>query len=118
MARVRALLRPGGRVIISVPNVRQIRNLLKVGVLGRWDYTRDDGVLFESHVRFFTRRSLRSALLESGYREPRFYYPRRIFHLYRPERILNTVTFGALADLLYNSLTVSAEPSVRGVVSG
>jgi 2-polyprenyl-3-methyl-5-hydroxy-6-metoxy-1,4-benzoquinol methylase len=58
-------LRPGGRVLISVPNVRHIRVVARLVLRNRWDY-HDEGVCDEDHVRFFTSVTLRELLLRHG----------------------------------------------------
>lgn len=63
--RCRTLLRPGGYVVLSVPNVAHVD--VRLGLLqGRWDY-RDWGLLDRTHVRFFTRRSLEALLRDCAY---------------------------------------------------
>lgn len=66
LAWVEELLLPGGRVLISVPNVAFIS--VRLGLLvGRFEY-QPRGILDKTHLRFFTRRSLlreiRSARLQ------------------------------------------------------
>ena len=63
-------LGPSGFVIISVPNIAHlwIRLLLLVG---RFDYL-DRGILDQSHLRFFTERSLRAMLADAGLSIERF----------------------------------------------
>jgi SAM-dependent methyltransferase len=107
---VRQLLTPGGVVIVSVPNVRQVRVLTKLA-LGQWTYVDGPGIMSNSHLRFFTERTLRDLFQIAGYRDVTCYYPRCTFHLHQPERALNTLTGGLFAGLLYNSLTASARPS-------
>jgi 2-polyprenyl-3-methyl-5-hydroxy-6-metoxy-1,4-benzoquinol methylase len=65
----RALV-PDGFVVISVPNIAHlyIRLLLLVG---RFDYI-DRGILDDSHLRFFTERSLRALLADAGLTVERF----------------------------------------------
>jgi 2-polyprenyl-3-methyl-5-hydroxy-6-metoxy-1,4-benzoquinol methylase len=65
----RALV-PDGFVVISVPNIAHlyIRLLLLVG---RFDYI-DRGILDDSHLRFFTQRSLRALLADAGLTVERF----------------------------------------------
>ena len=53
-----------GYVIISVPNVAHVYIRLRL-LLGCFDYT-DRGILDRTHLRFFTRYSLRKAVLDSG----------------------------------------------------
>jgi SAM-dependent methyltransferase len=106
---VRPLLRPGGRVVVSLPNLRQWRVLAKLAA-GGWQYTKGPGIMNRGHLHFFTRRTIEDLFRAAGYQRPLFYFPRRTFHLRAPERVANTLTFGLLADLLYASHTVSAEP--------
>jgi SAM-dependent methyltransferase len=59
-------LRPGGRVLVSVPNVA-VWNVRLSLLLGRFDYTAT-GTLDRTHLRFFTAASLRRTLLAAGLR--------------------------------------------------
>jgi SAM-dependent methyltransferase len=106
---VRPLIRPGGRVVVSLPNIRQWRVVIKL-VAGIWRYTEGPGIMNRGHLRFFTRRTIADLFSAAGYRRPVFYFPRRTFHLSPPERVVNALTFGLMADLLYASYTASAEP--------
>jgi 2-polyprenyl-3-methyl-5-hydroxy-6-metoxy-1,4-benzoquinol methylase len=57
-------LAPGGRVVVSVPNVAHL--LIRLSLLvGRFDYI-DRGILDRTHLRFFTERSLRRLLAAAG----------------------------------------------------
>lgn len=106
---VRPLLSPTGVVAASIPNVRQVRILAKLA-LGRWDYVDGAGTVQRPHLRFFTRRTIEDMFGEAGYHRPQFFFPRRTFHLRGPEALVNRLTLGRLADLLYGSHTVSARP--------
>jgi 2-polyprenyl-3-methyl-5-hydroxy-6-metoxy-1,4-benzoquinol methylase len=57
-------LAPGGRVVISVPNVAHLAIRLSL-LVGRFDYF-DRGILDRTHLRFFTDRSLRRLLAAAG----------------------------------------------------
>jgi 2-polyprenyl-3-methyl-5-hydroxy-6-metoxy-1,4-benzoquinol methylase len=59
------LLRPGGQLIVSVPNVANISVRLML-LLGRFDYM-ERGILDRTHLRFFTRRTIRSLLQAEGF---------------------------------------------------
>lgn len=54
-------LSPGGSVVISIPNARHYSVLLELLVQGRWDY-QAEGILDQTHLRFFTWRSLQQLL--------------------------------------------------------
>lgn len=65
LERSRRFLKPGGAVLLSIPNVAfwEIRKEL---LLGRFDYT-ERGILDRSHLHFYTETSLRKFVHESGY---------------------------------------------------
>jgi len=65
LAKVRRLLRPGGRIVLSTPNIAYggvVAGLLQ----GRFSY-RDTGLLDSSHVHFFTAHSLKAILADEGF---------------------------------------------------
>jgi SAM-dependent methyltransferase len=64
MTRLTGLLRPGGHVIASLPNVRHHSVVLPLVMRGRWSYA-PSGVLDRAHLRFFTRQSA-VALVETA----------------------------------------------------
>lgn len=57
-------LAPDGFVVISVPNIAHLYVRLLL-LLGRFDYI-DRGILDNSHLRFFTERSLRALIADAG----------------------------------------------------
>jgi 2-polyprenyl-3-methyl-5-hydroxy-6-metoxy-1,4-benzoquinol methylase len=78
-----ALLEPGGRAVVSLPNVRFWPTLWSVWVRGRWP-RRAQGVCDRDHLRWFTLADalvlLRGAGLEPVEVQPRYrwgYEPRR-----------------------------------------
>lgn len=59
-----SLLRPGGQVIVSVPNVANIT--VRVALLfGRFDYMAR-GIMDRTHLRFFTRKTIRQLIEGQG----------------------------------------------------
>ena len=59
------LLHPAGRLLISVPNVAQIRTRLML-LRGHWDYT-PEGIMDETHVRWFTLDTLQALTTRCGW---------------------------------------------------
>ena len=66
LGSVRRLLAPEGVLLLSLPNVANVTVRLGL-LLGRFDYT-SRGILDETHLRFFTRRTGRALLESTGYR--------------------------------------------------
>lgn len=58
-------LPPGGTIIASIPNVRNIGLLYRIFLQGRWDY-QESGLLDRTHLRFFTRYSIIELIENSG----------------------------------------------------
>jgi 2-polyprenyl-3-methyl-5-hydroxy-6-metoxy-1,4-benzoquinol methylase len=64
LADASRLLAPGGRVVISIPNVTH--GSLRLALLqGRWNLT-DTGLLDRTHIKFFSRSGLISLLRDAG----------------------------------------------------
>jgi predicted TPR repeat methyltransferase len=66
LAQIRAWLRPGGTLFVSLPNVANLT--VRAGLLlGRFPYA-DRGILDRTHLRFYTRSSSRSLIESAGFR--------------------------------------------------
>lgn len=65
--RLRRWVRPGGRAVLSVPNVGH-HSVVGDLLAGRWDYL-PVGLLCFTHFRFFTRRTLVDWLMAAGLRD-------------------------------------------------
>jgi 2-polyprenyl-3-methyl-5-hydroxy-6-metoxy-1,4-benzoquinol methylase len=61
-----SLLKPHGKIILSVPNVANITVRLGL-LLGSFDYT-ERGILDRTHLKFFTRRTTRDMIEHCGLR--------------------------------------------------
>ena len=64
LKQLASCLKPDGRILISIPNV-SYAGLLAELLYGRFDY-RPNGLLDDTHVRFFTRATLVELLTDSG----------------------------------------------------
>jgi SAM-dependent methyltransferase len=63
---VRKALRDDGRVFISVPNIANVT--VRLGLLfGIFEY-RDRGILDHTHLRFYTKRTIRREVENAGFR--------------------------------------------------
>ena len=66
LRKLKVRLRPGGKLIASVPNVANWS--IRLGLMfGRFRYT-ERGILDRTHLRFYTERTLNEMLNEGGFR--------------------------------------------------
>lgn len=79
LLHIRGWLAPQTRVLASVPNVRNLATLDELAA-GRWDYG-PNGVLDITHLRFFTKATLRALFEQTGY------LVREMTPLFRPETV-------------------------------
>ncbi len=90
LARAAAWCRPGGAVLVSVPNVAHWRARLTL-LRGRWP-EHDSGTFDASHLRWFTRESLHALLAGAG---------------------LTEIELDAIVPMLRNHAPAAAGPLVR-----
>ena len=64
---LKAKLATGGSLVGSVPNVRYVLNLKELLWKKDWAYQASGGVLDETHLRFFTKKSLLRSFSSAGF---------------------------------------------------
>ncbi len=93
--RISTMLKPGGSLLVCVPNVRNFRVLKKLIFQGQWEYV-SSGILDRTHLRFFTRSSCRRMLEGAGLR---VYHEEMI--VYGPKKkLVNHATLGLFGEFL------------------
>ncbi len=65
LMKVKKLLKPGGTVVASLPNV-QYYGLIHHLVEGNWTYQKE-GILDETHLRFFTFKEMQALFTKAGF---------------------------------------------------
>lgn len=67
MNKVKELLAPAGVMISSIPNFRFIANLIEIIIGGDFRYRKEGGILDDTHIRFFTSKSIVRTYKECGF---------------------------------------------------
>ena len=73
LERLRALLAPGGRLVASIPNVRNFQVVAALALEGRFQYV-ERGLLDVTHLRFFTFDEILVMLDDAGVALETFLY--------------------------------------------
>lgn len=99
MQRIFRWLKPGGKILICLPNVRHYALLKDLIFHGKWEYV-SSGVLDRTHLRFFTRASCRSMVEQAGF---------KICHeqmiIYGPKKgFFNKATLGLFREFLASQM--------------
>jgi 2-polyprenyl-3-methyl-5-hydroxy-6-metoxy-1,4-benzoquinol methylase len=103
----RPFLAPGGVVVASIPNVRNIGLLKDLVLHGRWEYV-ERGLLDRTHLRFFTHSGIADLFERSGW-QARAIEPLNIKG--RPRHAVNRLTRGRLSGFLAEQFAVVAVPA-------
>jgi methionine biosynthesis protein MetW len=100
------LLKPGGSVIISVPNFRHYSVLKHIFIKGEPPYT-DAGIFDRTHVRLTTRKLIRRWVEGAGLRIQRV----ELRAWRRREELISKFLWGGLRELFaYQVLTLAIKP--------
>ena len=69
LRNVKNLFTPQGVVVSSIPNFRYISNLItEILFQGEFRYRPEGGILDDTHIRFFTSKSILRMYQEQGYK--------------------------------------------------
>lgn len=98
-----------GKVVASIPNVRNWRVLLPLLFWGKWVY-RADGILDRTHLRFFTRSSIIMMFNENGLRIA------KIVPLGRRSSRLSHFLCGSLREIITPQYLVVAERNISAAL--
>lgn len=106
---LKQLLKPDGRLIVSLPNVRHCSVLVPLIFFGDWRYSQE-GLLDSTHIRFFTKKTAQRMFLNEGFQIEKMDQTGGKRSL---SGLINRLTFGILKEffIFQNLLAVSKGPS-------
>ncbi|HTE12286.1 MAG TPA: class I SAM-dependent methyltransferase [Chitinophagaceae bacterium] len=95
-------LKSKGLMVVSMPNIREIKTIFKILFKGDFKYDPSGGILDKTHLRFFCKKNIRQLLttdkLLPVYCTPNFML--KIVTDGRKRRIINLLSFGLFENLL------------------
>ncbi|HYF26340.1 MAG TPA: methyltransferase domain-containing protein, partial [Baekduia sp.] len=83
LARFGALVRPGGTVVVSVPNVRFWETFWQLGRHGTWP-RRSEGIFDRTHLRWFAARDAWELVHQAGFTDIELHRQLRAKPVYDP----------------------------------
>jgi 2-polyprenyl-3-methyl-5-hydroxy-6-metoxy-1,4-benzoquinol methylase len=95
-------LKTGGRLIASIPNIREIKTLFRIFVLGDFRYEEKGGILDNTHLRFFCKKNILQ-MMTAGSLTPVFCKPNILFKEVpegKKRRVINWITLGLFVNFL------------------
>ncbi len=96
LLKFKAYLKPGGSILLSIPNVQNYRVLRALIFKGEFGYE-ESGILDIDHVRFFTRKEIESLLGATGFEVQTMHRKLAASSKYK---IINKFLLGAMDDFL------------------
>lgn len=63
--KIEGYLKGGGILIVSMPNIREWKTLLKIVFKGDFNYEREGGIMDKTHLRFFCKKNIQQLLSTS-----------------------------------------------------
>lgn len=105
LVKVREKLSPDGIIVASIPNVRYHKTFFNYLLRGDWQYERS-GILDNTHLRFFTQKSILKMFVHLGYEVICI----QGIHRSRKKKlkIINLFTFNRFKDIAYLQFAVQA----------
>jgi 2-polyprenyl-3-methyl-5-hydroxy-6-metoxy-1,4-benzoquinol methylase len=104
------MLTPEGVVVASIPNIRNFVVLWDLVVNGEWTY-QDAGILDRTHLRFFTRSSIKHFFADAGLNVVRCEGINPRVARGKKFRLLNATFFNALSEMKFDQFAVVAKAS-------
>jgi 2-polyprenyl-3-methyl-5-hydroxy-6-metoxy-1,4-benzoquinol methylase len=102
VARISRHLKKGGRLIVSIPNIREWKTLCRIIFLGDFRYEEKGGIIDTTHLRFFCKKNIRQ-LLSTDSLTPIYCKPNFLLKEVpegKKRRMINWLTFHLFEDFL------------------
>lgn len=112
MRKIAHVLKPGGRVVCSIPNVRHFSVLLPLIFKGQWRYE-EVGILDRTHLRFFTKTGAADLMKTGGLRITTI---KPNIHVGSKSHLARILSLGLLTDFCSVQYLISAQKQTLDVL--
>ena len=102
LLKINRMLKQGGSLICSIPNIRYWKIITELTLKGKWEYT-DAGILDSTHLRFFTKYSFIEMLNFAGYSVTWVW-----MSIHGKKAVVNKITFELFSEFLATQIMFSA----------
>lgn len=99
LRQLRNYLKPEGRIIVSMPNIRHYSALKKIFINGDFGYE-DSGIFDQTHVRFYCKKNMQDLLIDNGYSIVNEESSIVNYQGKSMSKVLNRISFGAFEAFL------------------
>lgn len=107
IAKAKLLLNKNGKIVSSIPNFRFMSNfIIEILYHGNFQYKEEGGILDDTHLRFFTSKSIIQMYKEQGFTIEKHCGINKDNRL--KANLFNILTFGLLSDMLYKQFATVA----------
>lgn len=108
LRKTKRYLLPSGTVVASIPNVRYLPVLVRLLLKGDFSYA-ESGVMDRTHLRFFTKKTMRDLFESCGYHvsDMKGIVP------WRERRWLAAIAPPPFKDAVYRQFVVAAQPALK-----
>lgn len=108
LEKLKRCLKDDGKILISIPNIRNIKSLYKIFLKGDFSYE-ESGIFDYTHLRFFCKRNIVRLIIDSGFKNEIIIssFKKREHNLFL--KIFNTITFGLFEEFLTVQYLVRAK---------
>ncbi len=99
LEKLKSLLKPGGIVIISVPNIRFIQTFVRIFLKGSFKYD-SFGLFDKTHIRFFCKKDILKLVIDTSFQVQNVYPILKFENKFSILNIVNFLSFGIFEEFL------------------
>ncbi len=99
LEKLKKSLKNEGKILISLPNIRNIKSLYKIFFKGDFSYE-ERGIFDYTHLRFFCKKNIKQLVIDAGLKDETIVSAFKKQKQKQLLRIINTITFGLFEQFL------------------